>query len=74
MSNIEEILFESYNLGIKDDVFKEVDKLMLYKKYYNLNHYLAKNYDFILDTTSITAQEAIDKTLHFLKKPQNSGF
>ena len=36
MSNIEEILFESYNLGIKYDVFKEVDKLMLYKKYYNL--------------------------------------
>lgn len=52
----------------KEIQIRKKSELLRYKKYYNLNHYLAKNYDFILDTSSITAQEAIDKTLNFLKK------
>lgn len=36
MSNIEEILYESFNLGIQDNVFNEVDKLTRQKKYHNL--------------------------------------
>jgi hypothetical protein len=36
MSNIEDILYKSFELGIKDNVFGEVKKLMEQKKYYNL--------------------------------------
>lgn len=36
MSNIEEILFESFNLGIEEKVFKEVEQLTKEKKYFNL--------------------------------------
>jgi cytidylate kinase len=53
----------------KEILIRKKSELLRYKKYYNLNHYLAKNYDFILDTSDIDAQKAIAKTITFLKKP-----
>lgn len=38
-----------------------------YKQYYNFDIQDLSHYDFILDTTSLTPQEVIDKTLAFLK-------
>ena len=52
----------------KEIIIRKKSELLRYKKYYGLNHYLAKHYDFILDTSHITAKEAIKKTLHFLDK------
>ena len=39
-----------------------------YKKYYNLDPYDKKHYDLIVDTTSISAEEAVDKIIEFTKK------
>lgn len=47
---------------------RKKSELVRYKKYYRLNHYLAKNYDFILDTSQINAQTAIKKTLIFINR------
>lgn len=38
-----------------------------YKKYYNLNPYLKKNYDFWLDTTKLNIKQVVDKVLEFVK-------
>ena len=52
----------------KEIVTRKKSELLRYKKYYKLNHYLPKHYDFILDTSDITAEQAIAKTFNFLKK------
>ncbi len=52
----------------KEIVIRKKSELLRYKKYYKLNHYLPKHYDFILDTSHITAEQAIEKTLLFLSK------
>lgn len=55
----------------KQILIRKKSELLRYKKYYHLNHYLLKHYDFVLDTSHITAQQAIEKTLAFLdKKPK----
>jgi cytidylate kinase len=38
-----------------------------YKKYYHLDHTLKSHYDFVIDTTYITALQAADKILKKLK-------
>lgn len=39
-----------------------------YKKYYNLDYLDEKNYDFVLDTSKLNAQESIEETLKYLRK------
>jgi len=39
-----------------------------YKKYYNLDHTEESHYDFVIDTTKITADQAIAKILKILPK------
>ena len=39
-----------------------------YKKYYNLNPYNKKNYDFVLDTSKLNIEQATAKVLWFIKK------
>jgi cytidylate kinase len=39
-----------------------------YKEYYNLDPYDKKHYDLIVDTTSITPEEAVGKILEFIRK------
>lgn len=53
MSNIEEILFKSFELGIKDDVFKEVEKLMVSKKYYDLKLVYEEAFSNVIKTNEI---------------------
>lgn len=47
---------------------RKKSELLRYKKYYKLNHYQSKNYDFVLDSSKIDAQTAIARTMNFLKK------
>lgn len=46
------------------------DEKKRYKKYYNINPYDKKNFDLIIDTTNITAQQAAKKILHMIKNPK----
>jgi cytidylate kinase len=39
-----------------------------YKKWYNIDISDEKNYDFILDTTSLTQEQSIKKVLDFIKR------
>jgi predicted cytidylate kinase len=43
------------------------DKLR-YKKYYNIDYADPKNFDFIIDTTNLTPDEVLNKTLNFIKE------
>jgi CMP/dCMP kinase len=38
-----------------------------YKQYYNINPYEERNYDLVLDTSNITADQAVSKLLEFIK-------
>ena len=46
---------------------RETDN-MRYKKYYGIDIRDPKNYDFVLDTTGMTREEVLKKTLAFIKK------
>jgi predicted cytidylate kinase len=50
---------------------RQASDLARYKKYYNLDHTDEKQYDFILDTTNISAQTATEKVLDFIQKTLN---
>ena len=39
-----------------------------YKKYYKIEPYDTKNYDFVLDTTKLTISKVMDKVLDYIKK------
>ncbi len=47
---------------------RKKSELLRYKKYYGLNHYQKKNYDFVLDSSHIDAQTAIKRTINFLQE------
>jgi predicted cytidylate kinase len=44
---------------------QEVDK-QRYKKYYNIDHTDESQYDFVLDTTAISAEKSIKKVIDFI--------
>ena len=52
---------------------KEINDIARYQKYYKINHADEKHYDFVLDTTKISAQEAAEKTLLFIQKTLNKA-
>ena len=63
---------ESKNLNTVEDVLKSNIKRaksddLRYKKYYNKDCFDKNNFDFILDTTNLTIEEAYDKLLKFIK-------
>lgn len=41
--------------------------IIRYKKYYNLNPYYPKNFDFVLDTTNLSVDEMVKKVLNFVR-------
>lgn len=45
---------------------RESDKLR-YKKYYNLNVFDKKNYDYVIDTTNLTIEEVADKIIEKIR-------
>lgn len=45
---------------------REQSDLARYKKYYNINHKDESQYDYIIDTTNITADQAIEKILKII--------
>ncbi len=50
---------------------REEEDAARYKKYYGFDHRDKQHYDFILDTTKISVQEACEKILTYLKKKIN---
>jgi cytidylate kinase len=52
---------------LKKNLARKANDLKLYKKYYNLNYTKESQYDFVLDTTHINAQQATTKTAVFIK-------
>lgn len=50
---------------------RQANDLARYQKYYQLDHSDEKHYDFILDTTHLSALEATEKTLAFLQSKLN---
>ena len=63
---------EKYNLTLRKtlDNIKERRKseIMRYKKYYGINLMDLKNYDIVIDTSDITAEEAADRIIKFVKQ------
>jgi len=47
---------------------REKSEKIRYEKYYHLNPYDLKHYDLVIDTTSISAEEAADKVVEFVQK------
>jgi CMP/dCMP kinase len=60
---------------LKDQI-KEREQVDIerYQKYYALDHTDPKHYDFIVDTTNITAEQATDKILEFINKHVSSAY
>ena len=64
---------EDKNLKTKADVLKSMDNrlksdCLRYKKYFNINVFDKKQYDFALDTTSLTKEEVFDRVYAYIKK------
>lgn len=64
---------EGKNLNTMKDVIKSVNERYKsdkkrYKKYFNINVYDKKNYDFYLDTSNLTIEQVFNKTFGFIEK------
>ncbi|MAF99375.1 MAG: hypothetical protein CMH61_02075 [Nanoarchaeota archaeon] len=57
--------FEEMKTRLKERTQNDAKR---YEKYYQLNPYDESHYDFILDTTTITAQQGADRILEYIKK------
>ncbi len=56
---------------LKEEIRKrEESDAFRYKKYYGIDHRDEKQYDFVIDTTHITAEEATARILKYLKNHQ----
>jgi len=51
---------------------REKNDARRYKKYYGFDHRDLKNYDFLLDTTTITAEEGAKKVLYYIHSKQKT--
>ncbi len=60
VNSLEELIIKSKE--------REDNDLARYQKYYQLNHTDENNYDFILDTTKINAEQATQQTLTFINQ------
>ena len=47
---------------------REKSEIKRYKKYYNINAYDKKNYDFVVDSTKLEPDEVAQKVIEFVKK------
>lgn len=57
----------------KSNIGKNASDLARYKKYYNIDHTKESNYDFVLDTTNLTMEQVIQKTIEFIEKRLNQS-
>lgn len=51
---------------------REQSEILRYKKYYRLDCYDKKNYDFVLDTTKTDADGVVEAVIGFLRKNMNN--
>ena len=64
---------EAKDLNSVEDVLKshrerKNSDILRYKKYYNIDVYNTKNFDFVLDTTDLTREQVFENTYDFIKK------
>nr|MBA4405612.1 hypothetical protein [Nanoarchaeum sp.] len=57
----------------KSNIERQASDIARYKKYYNLDHTKESNYDFVLDTTNLTIEQGIQKTIEFIEKRLNQS-
>jgi cytidylate kinase len=66
---------EKDNLNLKktkDNIKKRMKSEMLrYKKYYGLNYYDKKHYDFVVDTSGVSIDKVVGTVVEWLKKKIN---
>lgn len=56
---------------IEETKKREESERLRYQKYYQINPYQKKHYDLIIDTAHLTAQQAADKIIEFVKEKLN---
>jgi cytidylate kinase len=59
--NSVEAVLESHRQRMASDILR-------YKKYYGIDVYDTKKYDYVLDTSTLTVPECCEKVLEFIKK------
>jgi len=69
----------SYNNALLKQYIKEVKKRIslekkMYKRMYNINFYDKKYYDLIIDTTTLTIDEVVDKILSFIRRRKKNRY
>ena len=60
--------FKTLSEAVESIKAREESDSKRYKKYYNINISEPKNFDLIIDTTKIPADEVVDKIIAFVKK------
>ncbi len=68
---------EGQSLKSREDVLKSMRErkqsdIKRYKKYYNIDVYDKKNYDYVLDTTNLSVKEVFDKIYRLCEGFKNS--
>ncbi|PIP18031.1 MAG: hypothetical protein COY82_00255 [Parcubacteria group bacterium CG_4_10_14_0_8_um_filter_35_7] len=63
---------EAINLNSEKDVLESIRRRIAsdrkrYKKYYNLDVYDSKHFDFVIDTTNLTLEETKERVYKFVK-------
>lgn len=64
---------EDHGLNSLEDVIKSVEEryksdMLRYKKYFNIDVYDLKNYDFIIKTDKLTVEQVFNKVFSFVEK------
>ncbi len=61
-----QVMASSVDEVLKNSADREAGDAQRYLKLYNTDHRLKENYDFVVDTTNITAVEATEKVLKYI--------
>jgi len=61
-------IFDGLDDAKKKIIDRDKSDVMRYKKIYGINVSDEKNYDYIVDTSDITAEQVVDKIIELLKK------
>ena len=70
-----DIIRKEHNVNLentkKNMKIRKASEQKRYKKYYDIDPYDKSHYDLVIDTTSITPEEVVEKILGFVKKNSN---
>ena len=60
--------FESFDDLVKKIKQRKASEIKRYKKYYGINHHDKNNYDLVIDTANISAEEVTKKIINHTRK------